>query len=354
MGEPGAPLRQERTRPANRSVNRGVVHLTARVSIVVPVYYNAPSLPALWERLSALADSQSAYAFEFIFVDDGSGDESWGVLNDLAGRDPRIVLVRLARNFGSGAAILAGMTCATGDCVGFVAADLQDPPETLAEMLVRWQAGDKVVFAARRDRLGDPLATRLFAGLFHWLFKRLVFPHASPHGIGFFLVDRQVADVVIRCEERNAHLIGLILWTGFKYSMVEYERIPRRHGRSRWTFARKLKYFIDAFVAFTYLPLRLASALGLLLSLLGGVYALVVIGVRLSHPTQVAGWSALMVVVLLMSGIQLVMLGVIGEYLWRNLDAARRRPLFIVDSVVRRPDSLGAEPAGPLRSRAGS
>ena len=319
-----------------------------RVSIVVPVYYNAPSLPLLWERLSALAGSQPGYTFEFIFVDDGSGDASWDVLNDLAGRDARIVLIRLARNFGSGAAILAGMSCAIGDCVGFVAADLQDPPETLAEMLVRWQAGDKVVFAVRSDRQGDPPATRLFAGVFNWLLRKLVFPHVSPHGIGFFLLDRQVADVVIRCEERNAHLIGLVLWTGFKYSMVEYERIPRRHGRSRWTFAKKLKYFIDTFVAFTYLPLRLASGLGLLLSLLGGVYALVVVGVRLSHPELVAGWSALMVVVLLMSGIQLVMLGVIGEYLWRNLDAARRRPLFIVDSVVRRSSSPDAGPLGVI------
>jgi polyisoprenyl-phosphate glycosyltransferase len=320
----------------------------ARVSIVIPVYYNARSLPSLWERLAAVADSQRAYEFEFIFVDDGSGDDSWAVMNDLAGQDGRILLVRLARNFGSGAAILAGMECATGDCVGFVAADLQDPPETLAAMLARWKAGDKVVFAVRRDRQGDPPATRLFAGFFNWLLRKLVFPNISPHGIGFFLVDRQVADVVIHCEERNTHLIGLVLWTGFKYGMVEYDRSPRRHGRSRWTFARKLKYFIDAFVAFSYFPLRLASALGLLLSLLGGVYAVVVIAVRLSHPAQVAGWSALMVVVLLMSGIQLVMLGVIGEYLWRNLDAARRRPLFIVDSVVRRSSSPGAGPTGTV------
>lgn len=306
----------------------------ALISVVIPVYFNAPSLPALAERLSALAESQPGHQFEFVYVDDGSGDNSFEVLTDLAQQDARIRVVKLARNFGSNTAILAGMTYATGDCVAFVAADLQDPPETLVEMLRQWENGVKVVLAARRDRQSDPWTTRLFAGVFNWLFKKLVFDGFSPQGIGFFLVDRQVVDLLVTSNEKNAHLIGLILWSGYRYEIVEYDRVEREHGKSRWTFRKKLKYFIDAFAAFSYLPLRLASALGLLLAGAGGLYAIIVIAVRLLNQVPVPGWTALMVVVLLASGAQLLILGILGEYLWRNFDATRRRPLFIVERII--------------------
>ncbi len=304
------------------------------VSIVIPVYYNAPSLHALADRLSALAAAHPEHVFEFVYVDDGSGDNSFAVLQEIAAADARVCVVKLARNFGSNTAILAGISYATGDCVGFVAADLQDPPETYHEMLKHWEAGTKVVFAVRADRDGDPWATRLFAGVFNWLFKTLVFPGFSPQGVGFFLVDRQVVELLLQCEEKNAHLIGLLFWLGYEYKVVEYERVQRDHGRSRWTLRKKLKYFIDAFVAFSYVPLRVASALGLLLAGLGGLYAIIVIAIRLFNQVPVPGWTALMVVVLLTSGTQLMILGVLGEYLWRNFDATRRRPLFVVDTDV--------------------
>jgi polyisoprenyl-phosphate glycosyltransferase len=305
----------------------------ALISIVVPVYFNAPSLPALTQRLQQIAAKRAEHEFEFIFVDDGSGDDSFAVLRQLAASEQRMRVVKLARNFGSNTAILAGMTYANGDCVGFIAADLQDPPETLHEMIARWEAGVKVVLAVRQDRHGDPWTTRLTASVFNWLFKKLVFDGFSPQGVGFFLVDRQVAEVLISCREKNAHLIGLILWSGFRYETVAYERGEREHGKSRWTLKKKIKYFIDAFAAFSYLPLRLASALGLLLAGSGGLYAIVVIAVRLLNQVPVPGWTALMVVVLLASGAQLLILGILGEYLWRNFDATRNRPLFIVDQA---------------------
>jgi len=195
-----------------------------------------------------------------------------------------------------------------------------------------------VVLAVRKDRHGDPWATRVFANVFNWLFKRLVFRDFSPQGVGFFLIDRQVADVLLRSEERNPHLIGLLLWSGYQRRTVEYDRLPREHGISRWTFRKKLDYFMDAFVAFSYLPLRLASTLGLVLAGLGGIYALFLAVLRLWSDIAVAGWTALMVVVLLTSGMQLLILGVLGEYLWRNLDATRRRPLFTVDKTVGIPE----------------
>jgi glycosyltransferase involved in cell wall biosynthesis len=310
------------------------------VSIVIPVYYNATSLPELADRLSALADAEHSHDFEFIYVDDGSGDNSYDVLCQLAKRDSRIRLVKLSRNFGSNTAIIAGIAHASGNCVAFIAADLQDPPEKLHEMIRKWESGYKVVLAIRKDRKGDPWLTRFFANVSNWLINKLLFRGFSPQGIGFFLIDQQVAKIIIQSGEKNAFLPGLILWTGFQPSLVLYDRQERVHGKSRWTFQKKLKFLIDAFAAFSYVPLRLCSLLGLIFASLGGLYAVVIIISRLLNIVPIQGWSALMVVVLVATGLQLIMLGVIGEYLWRTFDAARHRPLYIVDKLLNFKDEV--------------
>ena len=304
------------------------------ISIVIPVYFNSQSLKKLVERLDLLSKANSKHHFEFIFVDDGSRDDSFSVLRGLAEEDERIRVIKLSRNFGSNTAILAGISYAKGDCVGCVAADLQDPPETFTEMISAWEAGSRVVLAIREDRQGDPFFTRIFASIFNYLFSKFVYQGFSPQGVGFFLIDRIVYNAVLDCEEKNAHVVGLIYWTGFPYSQVAYRRMRREDGKSRWTFSKKMKYFIDAFVAFSYLPLRLSSTLGLVLAFLGGLYAVIVIISRLLSEIPVPGWTTLTVLILLLSGIQLIMLGVIGEYLWRNFDTSRRRPLFIVDTII--------------------
>ena len=310
------------------------------VSIVIPVYYNAASLPELADRLSAVADEEHSHDFEFIYVDDGSGDNSYDILCQLAKRDSRIRIVKLSRNFGSNTAIMAGIAHASGNCVAFIAADLQDPPEQLQEMLRKWESGCKVVLAIRKDRKGDPWPTRIFANISNWLINKLLFQGFSSQGIGFFLIDQQVAKIIIQSGEKNAFLPGLILWTGFQPSFVLYDRLERLHGKSRWTFQKKFKFLIDAFAAFSYVPLRLCSMLGLIFASLGGLYAIVIIISRLLNIVPIQGWSALMVVVLVATGLQLIMLGVIGEYLWRTFDAARHRPLYIVDKVVNFDESL--------------
>ena len=302
------------------------------ISIVIPVYYNAGSLHLLMQRLDAFTRQNSNYEFEFIFVDDGSGDNSLSVIQELSQNDERVNVVKLSRNFGSDSAILAGMSVARGDCVGFVAADLQDPPEVLTEMLDLWQQGNKVIFAVRKDRKGDPVTSRIFSYIFNTLFTWLIYKGIPTHGIGFFLVDKQVSEVLLKCDEKNPHLFGLILWTGFSYTTVPYDREERLHGSSRWTFPRKLKFFIDAFVASTYLPIRLSSSMGVILASIGAVYAVVVLIAKITRQIPVAGFAALMIALLILSGVQLIMLGVIGEYLWRTLDASRKRPTFIIES----------------------
>ena len=306
----------------------------ATISVIVPVYFNAQSLPALIERLGHVAAAEVTHSFEFVFVDDGSGDDSYQVLQALAVQDRRIRLVQLSRNFGSNLAILAGLTFSQGDCAAFIAADLQDPPEALHDMIRHWEAGAEVVLAIRQSRAGDPWLTRVFAYVFNQLFKRLVFNEISPQGVGFALVDRKVTRVLVECSEKNAHLIGLILWSGFRRAVIYYDRVARKHGRSRWTFAKKVDYFIDTFVAFSRLPLRISSTLGFVMATLGGLYALVIAFLRITGGIPVQGWTAVMCVILVTSGTQLVMLGITGEYLWRNFDATRRRPAFIVSDLT--------------------
>ena len=305
------------------------------VSIVVPVYHNAPSLPELHGRFDQLAHAHPADAFEFVFVDDGSRDDSYAVLLALAAVDARVRVVKLSRNFGSNAALMAGLTHARGEAIAAISADLQDPPELIGAMLDRWHSGRKVVLAAREGR-DDPGLTSLLSDAFYGLFRRLAIPSMPRRGFDFFLIDRQVCDLINGIQENNAYLMGLILWLGFEPEVLHYRRRGReaKYGRSMWTLTKKLKYFADSFVAFSYAPIRAASFLGMSLSFVGLIYAIVVVFAKLAYGFPVQGYASLMVAFLIISGAQLMMTGILGEYLWRNLDETRRRPRFIVEKVV--------------------
>lgn len=238
---------------------------------------------------------------------------------------------KLSRNFGSNAAILAGLSEARGDAVAAIAADLQDPPELIHDMLARWRAGKKVVLAARQSREDGPILDAL-SNLFYKLFRRFAIRTMPQRGFDFFLLDRQVNDIITGIQENNVYLMGLILWTGFEPEVLYYHRKAREahYGTSMWTFARRFKYFIDAFVAFSYVPVRAASILGIVTALGGLLYAIIVVMTRV-FGAQPTGWTSLMVVLLIVSGAQLITIGVIGEYLWRNLDETRKRPRYIID-----------------------
>jgi glycosyltransferase involved in cell wall biosynthesis len=303
------------------------------VSIVIPVYHNELNLPHLFPRLFGLADANPQYDFEYVFVDDGSGDNSFELLAEMAERDRRVRVVKLSRNFGASVAIMAGLHYVSGDCVAIIAADLQDPPELITTMLRRWEAGKKVVLAAREDR-EDPLGNRLLSSAFYWLFRRLAIREMPEKGCDFALFDRKVADILVQIGEKNPYLIGLILWLGFDRDVVYYTRQKRELGKSKWTFGKRVKYFIDALVSFTYVPMRLVSALGIALALVGFVWAVLVVLNRILFGVPVQGWASLMTVVLVISGVQLLTLGIFGEYLWRNFDETRKRPSFVIDQLI--------------------
>lgn len=299
------------------------------ISVVVPVYFNEGSLPALHARITAALEGEKAQGFELLYVDDGSGDGSLAALRTLCQQEPRARLLRLSRNFGSQAAIQAGLSRARGRCVAVLAADLQDPPEMLAELLTRWRAGAEVVLATRASR-EDPLLTRLFSWIFYRLFRLLVTTEMPPGGFDFFLLDRRVVTELVKAGEKNTHLGASILWLGFKREVLPYHRAERQHGRSRWGFWKKVKYLYDSLLGFSYVPLRLMTALGVLGVLVAFAYGVVTAVWRLRHPEEVPGWASLMVVTLFFDGLVLASLGTVGEYVWRSFDAARGRPGFVI------------------------
>ncbi len=302
------------------------------VSVVVPVYCNEQSLDELYERLGA-ALGGSVSSWEAVFVDDGSTDGSAVVLKQLGSRNSNVKVLKLSRNFGAIPAITAGLQHSRGAAVAVIAADLQDPPELLPRMLEEWRSGTRVVLASRESR-GDPLHTRMFAAIFYWLFRTLVTKEMPRGGFDFFLLDRRVVEAVLDCGEKNSNLSATILWLGFKRAVLGYHRAPRLHGRSRWTFGKKLKLVYDSLLSFSYLPLRIVTAVGLLGMLFAVIYAVAVFVHRLRHPEETPGWASLMVVTLFFDGFLLAAIGVVGEYVWRALDAARRRPPYVIDEKL--------------------
>jgi dolichol-phosphate mannosyltransferase len=300
-----------------------------KLSIIIPFLNEAENISRLHERLCGLANHLLDVSLEIILVDDGSTDGSVDALRSLPPTGPPMRLVRLSRNFGSHAALSAGVTEATGDILTFLSADLQDPPELLTTMLAKWREGYDIVWGTRESR-EDDLLTRMFAGLFYFLLRRYALTQMPPGGVELCLVDRKVIASLGNLQERNSSIACLIMWAGFRQCVIPYRREARKAGRSKWSFGRKIKLFIDSFVAFSFLPMRIISALGGIVSLLGLLYACVIIFLAIFRGNPVTGWPSLMVTILLCSGVQMLMLGILSEYLWRALDAARNRPFCII------------------------
>lgn len=302
-------------------------------SIVVPIYFNEPNIPDTIPRLLALEEQLGGSALELVFVDDGSKDGSLAALRAYQAKDPsRIKVVKLTRNFGSMAAIQAGLTVATGDCVGMIAADLQDPPEIFLEMLAHWERGTKAVFAVRADR-EESLGQKFFSNTYYALMRRFAVPGYPEGGFDFFLIDRQVVDEVNRIREKNTNLMTLIFWLGFQPIAIPYVRRARQKGVSRWTLEKKVKLFIDSFVAFSYAPIRVLSGVGFFVALSAFIYAGWVLYSWAFHHIPVKGYAPIVILLSFTGGIQMIMLGVLGEYLWRTLDESRRRPAFVIDEI---------------------
>ena len=306
-----------------------------KLSVIVPCYFNEDNIPVTTRELVANeANFPPEVTFEYIFVNDGSGDDTLGALRRAQALYPgRLRIVDLAGNVGSYNAIVAGMAHATGDCLSVITADLQDPPELMVEMYGYWQQGIKLVIGNRQGREDTGLSVAL-AKLFHWLMKNLALSNIPDGGFDFVFFDQQVATEVLKLHERNSNVFYLMVWLGFAYVNIPYTRRKREIGKSRWTLNKKIKLLIDSLMAFSFVPIRAISALGLGLGFIALVYGLYVIALKVARPEEPAGWTTLMVVILFVSAFQMIALGVIGEYVWRGLDAARKRPLYVVREVL--------------------
>jgi polyisoprenyl-phosphate glycosyltransferase len=305
-----------------------------KLSVIIPCYYNEENIPVTTRELVANeANFPAEVTFEYVLVNDGSGDDTLGALHRAQATYPgRIRVVDLASNVGSYNAIVAGIEQATGDCMAIITADMQDPPELMVQMYNYWQQGFKLVIGNRQDREETGLQ-QLLAKAFHVLMKKIALPNIPNGGFDFVFFDRQVAEHIIRLQERNSNLFYLMVWLGYPYVNIPYVRRKREIGKSRWTLKKKAKLFIDSILAFSFFPIRAISVVGLLLGVLAFGYGLYIIGLRLFGSQEPEGWSALMVVLLFVSAFQMIALGVIGEYVWRGLDAARKRPLYVVQKV---------------------
>jgi glycosyltransferase involved in cell wall biosynthesis len=305
------------------------------LAIVVPVYFNSGSLLALAAELAKIEVelAKRDVALQLIFVDDGSGDDSLEKLLEIGRQRPGTIVVKLSRNFGAIQAVKTGLTQARCDCFMWLAADLQDPPELILMMIEHWQKGAKCVMCTRADR-DDPLPSKILARIYYILVKRLVSKNYPEGGFDVALMDAQLLPAFLQ-SAKNINISLLAYWLGFKPVTLPYQRLKRVHGKSRWTFAKKVKLLIDSLVGFSFAPIRLMSLLGLLIAGLSVAYGLfVVVGVFITG-RQVPGFATLAALILFLFGLVITMLGILGEYLWRILDELNKRPEAVIDEIYR-------------------
>ena len=305
-----------------------------KLSYVIPCYYNEHNIPVTGDVLiKNEALFPKGTLFEYVFVDDGSKDGTWNALLDFQSKYPdRVKAIKLAGNVGSYFAMVAAMEHATGDCSVMISADLQDPPELIEKMYGFWQKGIKLVIANRTDR-EESFFQKAFSNTYHQLVKRYAIHNLPEGGFDFALFDKEIRERIVQMKEKNTNTLYLMLWMGYEYVNIPYVRKKREIGKSRWTLSKKIKLFIDSFIAFSFLPVRLISISGMVLGIGAFLYALFIIYEKLTGQIQVEGWSAMMIVFLFVSAFQMIALGIIGEYVWRTLDASRNRPLYVVDQI---------------------
>jgi dolichol-phosphate mannosyltransferase len=315
------------------------------LSLIVPAFNEEANLEHLYNAVADTLDSSRQCAWEIVFIDDNSRDRTPAVIAELAAKDRRVRGVRLSRNTGAHNAILCGMHHARGDKAAILAADLQDRPEVLLTMIDRIDSGYHVVWAVREQREGIRFMDSLFSRLFHATMQRILKRSDIPAaGADFFMIDKQVVDLLRRLTEVNVNVFALIQWAGFRQTTINYAKQARQRGKSGWSLSKKIKLFIDSIVGFSYFPIRLFSVVGSTIAIVGFIYALiVVVNFFLGRPAE--GWSSTMVAVLVIGGANLVGMGVLGEYIWRALDEIRGRPAFIVESTFGEADGEARDAA---------
>lgn len=298
-----------------------------KLSFVIPVFRNEGSIILTHDKLLELLISLQL-EHEFVFVNDGSDDNSIGELLELHKKRPNVKVISFSRNFGQVSAVIAGLKEVSGDAVVVMSADLQEPVELIGEMISKWKAGNEIVIGHRIDREDGFIANK--ASNVFYKMMRYVNPKMPKGGFDFMLIDKKPLQVLNQIDERNRFFQGDILWLGFNTAFIPYTRLKRTIGKSQWTLAKKMKYFIDGLLNTSYVPIRLMSLLGICFSLFGFLYAITIAYSRFINNTPFNGWAPIMILILIIGGLIMLMLGIIGEYVWRTYDETRKRPLYII------------------------
>ncbi len=304
-----------------------------KFSIIVPVYFNAGSLPSLFDELQKI-ESQLAernFELELIFVDDGSEDESLAKLLEFKDGRPETKVIKLTRNFGAVHCSKTGLKFVTGNAFTIMAADLQDPPHLVIEMIDLWLAGAKFVICAR-DTRDDPLISRVYSKLYYMLLRTLVMRNYPKGGYDMALMDSAFLPYLVN-SSKSIFTPLLAYWLGYKPAVISYHRNAREHGKSMWTFAKKVQAFLDVMLGFSIIPIRAISFLGLLVSFCSFAYGTSVIISTLFGGIPVRGFATTIALITFLMGLIIIMLGVIGEYLWRIFDETNHRPETVIDEI---------------------
>lgn len=298
-------------------------------SVVVPMYNEEEVVIESYKRLKKVMDGIDMM-YEIIFINDGSKDETAEIISAICDKDQKVKLIDFSRNFGHQTAITAGMDYSTGDAIVVIDGDLQDPPEVIPEMLSKWREGFDVVYGKRVERKGETFFKKITAAIFYRFLRRMTDVDIPVNTGDFRLIDRKVCDALKLVKERSRYIRGIISWLGFKQTGVEFSRDKRFAGKTKYPLRKMIKFAFDAVTSFSYKPLKLASYLGMFLSIFSFLYLIIVIYLRLFTTTTVEGWASILAVSLFFNGIVLMILGIIGEYIGRIYDEAKGRPLYVI------------------------
>ena len=298
------------------------------ISFVIPVYRNEGSILPTFNKIKELF-LETKLKYQFIFINDGSDDNSLNELQSVFLSDKaNVKVISFSRNFGQVSAVIAGFKEVSGDAVIMMSADLQEPIELIGQMIQKWETGSEIVICNRIDR-EDNYVANITSSFFYKLMKS-VNPKMPRGGFDFLLLDRKALDVFNSLDERNRFIQGDILWLGFALTFIPYKRLKRSIGKSQWTLKKKIKYFIDGFLTTSYTPIRIMSLMGLITAFGGFLYALVILYYKLFKDVPFDGWAPIMILILIIGGLIMLMLGIIGEYIWRTYDETRKRPIYII------------------------
>lgn len=300
-----------------------------KISFVIAVYRNEGSIHQTYEKIRSLfIRTLKKYSYEIIFIDDGSDDGSLREILNLRKKDPRVKAITFTRNFGQMAAMLAGLKQSSGDAVINISADMQDPIDLVEQMVRKWEKGSEIVICYRTER-SDAITAKLFSRFAYFLL-RMSIPKIPSGGFDFVLIDRKTLDQFNTIDVRNRFFQGDLLWTGYRTSFIPYKRLKRLIGKSQYSFAKKLKNFLDAFLDASYISIRFISIVGIGTSVLGILYSITIVYSWLHGGTPFTGWAPIMIAVMVIGGLLMVMLGIIGEYIWRIYDEVRKKPNYII------------------------